>query len=64
MPVYGLSATLIVLLTNRAVNGKAEALRVVRMYFTRWRIEEYFRFKKQRLRFENLRVRTLKVMNI
>ena len=61
--VYGLSATPMMLLTNRAVNSKADALRVVRMYFMRWRIEEYFRFKKQRLGFENLRVRTLKAMN-
>ena len=61
--VYGLSATPMMLLTNRAVTSKADALRVVRMYFMRWRIEEYFRFKKQRLGFENLRVRTLKAMN-
>ena len=61
--VYGLSATPMMLLTNRTVNSKADVLRVVRMYFMRWRIEEYFRFKKQHLGFENLRVRTLKAMN-
>ncbi|MGI6725882.1 MAG: transposase [Christensenellales bacterium] len=61
--VYGLTTTPMMLLTNRAVNSKADALRVVRMYFMRWRIEKYFRFKKQRLGFENLRVRSLKAMN-
>lgn len=61
--IYGLSATPMMLLTNCAVTSKADALRVVRMYFMRWRIEEYFRFKKQHLGFENLRVRRLKAMN-
>ena len=61
--VYGLSSTPMMLLTNRPVKSKDDALRVVRMYFMRWRIEEYFRFKKQHLGFENLRVRKLKAMN-
>ena len=37
------------LLTNRPVKSKNDTLRVVRMFFMRWRIEDYFRFKKQRL---------------
>ena len=61
--VYGLSSTPMMLLTNRPVKSKDDALRVVWMYFMRWRIEEYFRFKKQHLGFENLRVRKLKAMN-
>ncbi|MGI6672027.1 MAG: transposase [Christensenellales bacterium] len=61
--VYGLSSTPMMLLTNRSVHSKADALRVVRMYFMRWRIEEYFRFKKQHFGFENFRVCTLKAMN-
>jgi len=51
------------LLTNRPVKSKDDARRVVRMYFTHWRIKEYFRFKKQHLGFENLSVRKLKAMN-
>lgn len=61
--VYGLSETPMMLLTNRAVTSKDEAIRVVRMYMMRWRIEEYFRFKKQQFGFENIRVRSLKAMN-
>lgn len=61
--VYVLSQTPMMVLTNCPVKSKADALRVVRMYFMRWRIEEYFRFKKQHLGFENIRVRTLKAMN-
>jgi len=49
--------------TNRPVTSKKEANEVVRDYFMRWRIEEYFRFKKQDLGFENYRVRRLKAMN-
>lgn len=33
------------------------------MYFMRWRIEEYFRFKKNYLGFEDFRVCRLKAMN-
>mgnify|MGYP002799844995 FL=1 len=29
----------------------------------RWRIEEYFKFKKQEYKFENFRVRTMKSIN-
>lgn len=33
------------------------------MYFSRWRIEEYFRCKKQMFQFENFRVRKLAAIN-
>ena len=33
------------------------------MYFSRWRIEEYFRCKKQKFQFENFRVRKLASIN-
>ena len=36
---------------------------MTRLYLSRWRIEEYFRGKKQEYDFENMRVRTLKSMN-
>ena len=34
-----------------------------RTYFSRWRIEEYFRCKKQTYQFENFRVRKLEAIN-
>ena len=44
---------------NEAIKRKGK----VRMYFYRWRIEEYFRAKKQEYKFEDMRIRTLKGMN-
>ena len=61
--VYGLSQTPMMLVTNRPIRSKEDAEKVVRLYFMRWRIEEYFRFKKQHLGFEGFRVRSLKAMN-
>ena len=52
-----------VLVTNCAVNNKEEVLQVVTRYFSRWRIEEYFRCKKQSFGFENFRVRSLRSIN-
>lgn len=61
--VYGLQETPMMLATNRAIPSKKEAVRIVRAYMSRWRIEEYFRFKKQHFDFENFRVRSLTSMN-
>lgn len=62
--VYGLSADHpMILVTNRDVNGKKDALAAMRLYFTRWRVEEYFRCKKQMFDFENFRVRSLVAIN-
>ena len=62
--VYGLSEERpLILLTNREIHSKEDAMKVVRLYFYRWRVEEYFRSKKQEYEFENMRVRTLKAMN-
>lgn len=61
--IYGLSQTPMMLATNLPVTSKEDVRRVVRTYFTRWRIEEYFRFKKQHFGFEGFRVRSLKAMN-
>lgn len=47
------------LLTNAPVNTKEETLAVVFAYNSRWRIEEYFRCKKQSYGFEGFRVRSL-----
>jgi len=62
--VYGLSEEHpLLLLTNREIKSKEDVIKIVRLYFYRWRIEEYFRSKKQEYEFENMRVRTLKAMN-
>ena len=41
------------------VLDKDDVIKVVRLYLSRWRIEEHFRGKKQEYDFENMRVRTL-----
>ena len=61
--VYGLSDTPMVLASNIPIKSKEDALKVARLYFSRWRIEEYFKFKKQEYNFENFRVRSLKSIN-
>ena len=62
--VYGLSEDRpLILLTNLNIHTKEDVIKVVRLYFSRWRIEEYFRAKKQEYDFENMRVRSLKSMN-
>lgn len=62
--IYGLSEEHpMKLLTNMDIKSKEEVIKIVRLYLSRWRIEEYFRGKKQEYDFENMRVRTLKSMN-
>ena len=62
--VYGLNEERpLILLTNRTIHSKEDVIKIVRLYFYRWRVEEYFRSKKQEYEFENMRVRTLKAMN-
>jgi len=48
------------LATKKEIKSKDDVIKVARLYFSRWRIEEYFRAKKQIFYFENFRVRTLK----
>jgi len=57
--VYGLGEKPMMLVTNRQMKGKEDVVQLVRHYMSRWRIEEYFRFKKQHFDFENFRVRSL-----
>ena len=47
------------LITNLKSNDKRIGVAVVKVYLMRWRIEEFYRFKKQQFGFENLRVRSL-----
>lgn len=53
----------IMFLTNMEVFDKESAERIVRIYFLRWRIEEYFKSKKQNYKWEDSIVRTLNGMN-
>ena len=62
--VYGLNEeNPMKILTNIKINEKEDAIKIIRLYFSRWRIEEHFRGKKQEYDFENMRVRTLESMN-
>ena len=61
--VYGITEHPMMLATNREIKSKDDVIRVARTYFSRWKIEEYFRCKKQMFRFENFRVRKLKAIN-
>lgn len=60
--VYGLSEEPMILLTNLEVKDKDSAEYIVRLYFLRWRIEEYFKAKKG-YNWENSLVRTIDSMN-
>ena len=61
--VYGLGETPMMLATNISFKSKEDVIKTVRCYLDRWKIEEYFKFKKQEYSFENFRVRTLKSIN-
>ena len=61
--VYGITEHPMMLATNKEIKSKDDVIRVARTYFSRWKIEEYFRCKKQMFQFENFRVRRLKAIN-
>ena len=62
--MYGLSEkSPMKLLTNINIKEKTDVIKVLRLYLSRWRIEEHFRGKKQEYDFENIRLRTLKSIN-
>lgn len=61
--IYGLSDTPMMLASNIAIKSKEDVIKIARCYMNRWRIEEYFKFKKQEYNFENFKVRTLKEFN-
>jgi len=61
--VYGITEYPMMLVTNKELKSKDDVIRIARLYFSRWRIEEYFRCKKQVFQFENFRVRKLKSIN-
>jgi hypothetical protein len=61
--VYGITEHPMMLATNIPIHSKDDVVRVAKLYFSRWRIEEYFRCKKTVFEFENFRVRSLKAIN-
>lgn len=61
--VYGITEHPMMLATNKELKSREDVIRIARLYFSRWRIEEYFRCKKQVFQFENFRVRKLKAIN-
>jgi hypothetical protein len=61
--VYGVTEHPMMLATNKEIKSKEDVINVAMLYFSRWRIEEYFRCKKQMFQFENFRVRKLAAIN-
>jgi len=61
--VYGITEHPMMLATNKVIKSKEDLVKVAKIYFSRWRIEEYFRCKKQMFQFENFRVRKLTAIN-
>lgn len=61
--VYGITEHPMMLATNKEIRSKEDVIKVAKTYFSRWRIEEYFRCKKQMFHFENFRVRKLVAIN-
>ena len=51
------------LLTDLPIKTKDDVEKIARIYMLRWRIEEYFKSKKQNYDFENFRLRSLKAIN-
>ena len=61
--VYGITEHPMMLATNKDIKSKEDVISVAKQYFSRWKIEEYFRCKKQMFQFENFRVRRLTAIN-
>lgn len=61
--VYGITEHPMMLITNKEISAREDVVNTAMIYFSRWRIEEYFRCKKQVFPFENFRVRKLAAIN-
>ena len=61
--VYGITEHPMMLVTNKEIRSREDVIKVAMTCFSRWRIEEYFRCKKQMFQFENFRVRKLIAIN-
>lgn len=51
------------LLTDLPIKTKDDVEKIAKIYMLRWRIEEYFKSKKQNYDFENFRLRNLNAIN-
>lgn len=60
--VYGLGKEAMILVSNIKTKTEKIAEVITKVYLMRWRIEEYFKFKKQQFKFEDLRVRKMKAI--
>jgi len=58
--VYGFGEIPMMLLSNLNSDDKRLSVAIAKVYLMRWRIEEYYKFKKQQFKFEDMRVRSLK----
>ena len=61
--VYGITEHPMMLATNISLASTDDVIRIAKCYYSRWRIEEYFRCKKTVFDFENFRVRSLSAIN-
>ena len=62
--VYGLSEKeKFILLTNKEIKEAGDAIKLVRIYLDRWKIETYHRSIKDEYNYEDIRVRSLKSIN-
>jgi hypothetical protein len=59
----GFSNKPMLLITNVFDDDNAICKTIVKCYLLRWKIEEFYRFKKQTFKFEDIRVMSLKAMN-
>lgn len=57
--VHGFGNTPMMLLSNLKSDDKRLCTAITKVYLMRWRIEEYFKFKKTQFDFEDFRVRSL-----
>lgn len=57
--MYGIGNEPFKLITNKKIRNPKELIKIVRSYLSRWRIEEYFKFKKQQFNFEKILVRSI-----
>jgi hypothetical protein len=57
--VHGFAKEPMMLLSNLSCTDARLCTSLTKVYMLRWKIEEYFRFKKQQFQFEDIRVRSL-----
>jgi len=60
---HGFGNKLMMLVTNIFDDDNSICVAVTKCYLMRWKIEEFYRFKKQTFHFEDIRVMHLKTMN-